>query len=151
MVTPCREEHNKEHHWQNFLAKWISLRQNNGTSRSVWRWAKTEWHVLSRDFTQFTRQRGTVKADKGQKTNRMCFMCSRNHGHRSQKIQTSRVLPKHHSLPKERVLDSGEEGDITGNELQSKVTAVIIKSWVHVAIFSLLPSAKKKKLYTYTF
>ena len=79
----------------------------------------------------------------------MCFMWSRNHGQRHQEIQTSRVLPKHHNLPKEIVLDSGEEGDVTDNEHQSKVSADIIKSWVHIVIFSLLPSTKKS--YNYTF
>ncbi|XP_075812327.1 small ribosomal subunit protein eS28-like [Microtus pennsylvanicus] len=52
----------------------------------------------------------------------------RNHGQRRQEIQTSRVLPKHHNLPKETVLDSGEEGDATDNEHQPKVSADIIES-----------------------
>lgn len=66
---PRQKEHNNttdEMH----LPRRLVTNETMVAGRSVWHWAKIEWHILSTNLTQFTRQIGNVKVYKEWKTNR---------------------------------------------------------------------------------
>jgi hypothetical protein len=67
---------------------------------------ETEWHILSKDFTQFIRQRCNVKVYKEWKTNRRP-LCSNNHDHGS----NSEAFTQAPLLPIRDSLNSGKEND----------------------------------------